>query len=48
MFVQKVDLMNSVLYLDKKTVIPISQKYKAKLVKIFQRNNTENLLFQPL
>ena len=47
MFVQKADVMNSVFYLDKKTVIPISQKYKAKLVKIFQRNNTENLLFQP-
>ena len=46
MFIQKADVMNSVFYLDKKTVIPISQKYKAKLVKIFQRNNTENLLFQ--
>ena len=43
---KKADVMNSVFYLDKKTVIPISQKYKAKLVKIFQRNNTENLLFQ--
>ena len=47
MFIQKADVMNSVFYLDKKAVIPISQKYKAKLVKIFQRNNTENLLFQP-
>ena len=46
MFIQKADVMNSVFYLDKKTVIPISQKYRAKLVKIFQRNNTENLLFQ--
>ena len=46
MFIRKADVMNSVFYLDKKTVIPISQKYKAKLVKIFQRNNTENLLFQ--
>ena len=28
MFIQKADVMNSVFYLDKKTVIPISQKYK--------------------
>ena len=28
LFIQKADVMNSVFYLDKKTVIPISQKYK--------------------
>lgn len=34
MFIQKADLINGVFYLNKKTVIPISQKYKAKLAKM--------------
>ena len=34
MFIQKVNLANSIFYLNEKTVIPISQKYKAKLMKI--------------
>ena len=34
MFIQKADLINGEFYLNKKTVIPISQKYKAKLAKM--------------
>lgn len=34
MFIKKTDLINSEFYLNKKTVIPISQKYKAKLAKM--------------
>lgn len=37
MFIQKVDLTNSVFYLNEKTVIPISQKYKTKLTKMLQK-----------
>lgn len=45
MFIQKADLMNSLFYLDKKTVIPISQKYKVKLVKLLQKyKNSEGKL----
>ena len=34
MFIQKVDLTNSMFYLNEKAVIPISQKYKTELMKI--------------
>lgn len=34
MFIQKADLINGVFYLNKKTVIPISQKYKTRLAKM--------------
>ena len=34
MFIQKADLINGEFYLNKKAVIPISQKYKAKLAKM--------------
>lgn len=45
MFIQKVDLTNSIFYLNEKTVIPISQKYKNKLMKILQKytNSDVNL-----
>lgn len=37
MFIQRVDLTNSIFYLNEKTVIPISQKYKVRLAKILQK-----------
>ena len=37
MFIQKVDLTNSIFYLNEKAVIPISQKYKVRLTKILQK-----------
>ena len=37
MFIRKLDLMNGLFYLDKETVIPISQKYRVKLVELLQK-----------
>lgn len=45
MFIRKVDLTNSVFYLNEKAVIPISQKYKVRLTKILQKyKNSEGNL----
>lgn len=45
MFIQKVNLINNEFYLNEKTVIPISQKYKVRLAKILQKykNSQVNL-----
>lgn len=37
MFIEKADLANSIFYLNTKTVIPISQKYKTRLAKILKK-----------
>lgn len=37
MFIERADLANRIFYLNKKTVIPISQKYKARLARILQK-----------
>lgn len=46
MFVERADLANNIFYLtEKKTVIPISHKYKARLTKILQKyKNSEGNL----
>lgn len=45
MFIQKISLTDSEFYLNEKTVIPISQKYRIKLAKILQKykNSQVNL-----